>query len=173
MLRALADDAEVARIIPNFLDEGTRELLLETGKESFAALDQEELQAFQRRFFAWKRDREASLSNFMVDRSFVDVAAVWRERDTLEEPEATRDELLVPCRALAEQYTLHILVPPFGNFVDDGVREPGAELHERISRRIVEYLADWRLDTVTLRAATVEARVAEIRTALGCVGQRG
>lgn len=163
LAEALMKDPAFEACIPTLVPEGARELLREQGYSSFDGLSREDLRGFQRRFLEFKRNAESGVERFLVDRSFVDVAAVWLERDTFDQSAALQSELVGRCRELARSYTLHIHLP-FGviAFTDDGSRERDTLLHQRIGARILQYLDEWGLEYFTVRSTTVKDRVAEV-----------
>jgi nicotinamide riboside kinase len=151
-----------ASAVGQFVPEGARELLTSSGFASFDQLTPNQRRDFQRRFFSRKADMESGLTRYLVDRSFVDVAAVWVERDTLDQPHEIQDELVIPCRVLAERYILHILVEQAVPFEADGVRESDLPMHRRVASRIKKYLEQWRLPHYCVRALDVDGRAEEV-----------
>lgn len=167
LAEALARDEEFKRIVPHFVPEGARDLLASIGDSALDSMTRDELRDFQRRFFEWKTKAEPVAGSYLVDRSFVDVAAVWFERDTFDQARSLQDELLVPCRVLSARYTLHILVTATGiPFENDRVRESDMTLHRRIGERIVTYLREWQLPHMTLRSSSLSGRIAEVKGAI-------
>lgn len=167
LLRALAADRQFRRHVPHVVVEGARELLLRTTRRrSMDEMSRDDFRAFQRAYFAWKEGAEEDLRSFVADRSFVDVAATWLERDTFDAP-ALQDELISPCRAYASRYTLHIFLPSgVLHYEADGLRESNGALHERIGTRIAAYLSEWKLPTLTITSTELGERVETVKRAL-------
>jgi predicted ATPase len=165
---ALMRNSGFRKAVKKYIPEGARSLLRRRGHTSFDAMTRDELRSFTRDFFVRKQQREARFDTYLVDRSFVDVAAIWVERDSFDLSDEIQNEILIPCRRLAQTYTLivHLHARPFA-FAHDGVRETDLVLHERIAARIGRYLRDWSLPCLTLQSSTVELRVEEVKTALG------
>ncbi len=163
LARRLMQDPNFARAVGAFIPEGTRELLASLGFASFDELTPTQRRDFQRRFFSWKLETESELTRYLVDRSFVDVAAVWVERDTRDEPVEIQNELVIPCRKLAERYSVHVLIPqrPLP-FQADGIRESDVSLHDRIASRIHTYLEEWDLPYYSVRGLDIEERAEEV-----------
>lgn len=164
---ALMRSSRFKSLATTFVPEGARPLLTSMGRTSFDLLTREELRDFQRLFFLAKQRAESQHNSFLVDRSFVDVAAIWIERDTFDLPDLQL-ELVAPCKVLAEKYTLHIHVPIGAvAFHQDGQRESDLELHRRVAKRVATLLEEWNLPHVTLKAATTDARVLEVLAMVG------
>jgi len=165
LAEALMQQSWFSRLVKTMIPEGSRELLKSLGYASFDNLTRPELREFQRLFFLRKQEAESNLGSYLVDRSFVDVAAIWVERDTFDHSLEIQNELVIPCSNLAKKYTLHIHVPDetFA-FYQNGVRETDMLLHRRIATRVRRYLHDWDLPNFSLESSSVEMRVEEIFT---------
>jgi hypothetical protein len=164
---ALFSDEDFRRVVPVLVPEGARALLENLSPGALDLMDQAARRTFQRRYFAWKRDAEGSHRTYLADRSFVDLAATSIERDGANAGSDSAD-IVSACRELAANYTLHIHLPAAKiPFVHDGFREGDMPLHKRIAQRILSILNDWQLVYVSLRAADVPGRVAEVKALLG------
>jgi hypothetical protein len=133
------------------------------------AMTQDDTRAFQLEYYRRKLEQEAAISDFVTDRSFVDVAAYWLERDTVGCTSVVRDQLLPPCREQSAKYTLHIYLP-FGlvPFEKDGYRSENIDLHKAVDRRIAELLRSWELRVLALDTSDHVRRVELVLAALGC-----
>jgi nicotinamide riboside kinase len=154
--------------IPNAVTADARALLRESGFHGMDAMTQEQTRAFQRRYFLRKRDSEAELTEFISERSFVDVAAYWMERDS-NDASTTIDNFVEECRLQSLKYDWHFYLP-FGlfPFESDGYRSEDLDFHRRIDWRIRELLREWRLVTVTLDTPIHSERVATVLRTIGC-----
>lgn len=163
LAEALMRNRRFSCLVDTMIPEGTRTLLRNQGHTSFDAMTRKELRDFQRGYFLWKQEAESKADNYLVDRSFVDVAAIWVERDTFDQSLDVQNELVIPCRDLAKRYTLHFYLPsPVFGFDHDGVRESDLSLHGRIAMRVRQYLDDWELQYVSLRSSTLDLRICEV-----------
>lgn len=163
LAEALMHDRKFSTIVDTLIPERARDLLESLGHTSFDAMSREELRSFQRKLFLLKQEEESKTESYLVDRSFVDMAATWIERDTFDQPLAVQNELVIPCKQLAEMYTIQFYLPgQFLIFDHNGVRESDLSLHNRIDMRIRQYLDSWKLPYISIKSGTVEMRVSEV-----------
>lgn len=160
LAKLLVEAPRIGDILRRFISADARSLLTELGHKSMDRMSRAELREFQLAYFERKKLVEDDLSHFVTDRSFVDVAAYWLERDTFDQSRAERERLLEPCRQLADRYDLHVYLP-FGllPFRDDGYRSNDMMLHRRIDARIRLLLNEWNLRHVTLETTVLDERV--------------
>jgi len=92
-----------------FIPEGIQGLLAQNGL-SFASMTLEQTRAFQLRYIDWKTKAESVPGSWLADRSFVDVAAVWIERDANDNA-LNENGIIDSCRALCTNYSCLIHVP--------------------------------------------------------------
>lgn len=164
LARALMNDQWFRDVVPVLIPEGARSLLRSMGHTSFDGLARSELLDFQRRFFAWKQAEESRYESYLVDRSFVDVAALWLERDTFDLPQEVQNEMAIPCRQLASRYSLLVHVSPEAiEFEYDGERESDLDLHARVAARIARSLVEWELPYITVASPSLDARVEAVK----------
>ncbi|HMG75298.1 MAG TPA: AAA family ATPase [Pyrinomonadaceae bacterium] len=167
LAEALIQHPWFSGLVKTMIPEGSRALLQSQGHAGFDSMTREELRDFQRLFFVWKREAESKVESYLVDRSFVDVAAIWMERDTFDQSLELQNELVLPCKDLAKKYTLHIHAPGMASsFHHNGVRESDLSLHRRIAVRVAQYLNDWKLPHLSLTSSTLDLRVREVRAEL-------
>ena len=160
-------DRRFSSLVDTMIPERARTLLESLGYTSFDEMTRGELRDFQRQLFLLKREEESKAESYLVDRSFVDMAATWVERDTFDQPLEVQNELVVLCRHQAKLYTLQFYLPAqFLPFAHNGVRESDLSLHTRIDMRIRQYLDDWELQYISIRSTTPEMRVSEVCTEL-------
>ena len=163
LTKALMQDRRFSSLVDTMIPERARTLLESLGYKSFDEMTREELRDFQRQLFRLKREDESKAESYLVDRSFVDMAATWVERDTFDQPLEIQNELVIPCRHQAKLYTLQIYLPAqFVPFDHNGVRESDLALHARIDMRIQQYLDDWELQYISIRSMILEMRVSEV-----------
>jgi hypothetical protein len=161
--KALMHDARFFPLVDALIPERARTLLENCGYVSFDEMSREELRDLQRQLFTLKLEEESRINRYLVDRSFVDMAATWIERDTFDQPKNAQDELVIPCRREAKKYTLQFYLPAQSlAFEHDQVRESDISLHRRIDTRIRQYLEEWQLQYVFIQSTTLEMRVNEV-----------
>jgi len=160
LVKALLKHDQFNLKIKSFLNVDARSLLGKMGFQSMDLMNREQLKIFQLEYFKNKREVELGNDDYITDRSFVDVAAYWKQRDTLDQPTIEQDRLIAPCREEASKYNLHIYLP-FGlfKFESDGYRSDDNDLHNRIDAQIKLYLKCWELRYITLNTADIQERV--------------
>jgi hypothetical protein len=120
-------------------------------------------QLFELLHFSQKMWREHSRDRFITDRSFVDVAAIWVERDTRGMSSELQELLVDPCRPLAAGYDFHCYFPrDVIPFVPDNVRSTNDDYHRRVDSRIRSLLEAWRLPYLTMSTADIHDRVSQV-----------
>ncbi len=136
-----------------------RALLEEFGFRSMDNMSRDQLRAFQLRYFYRKQQIEQDQDQFVTDRSFVDVAAYWAQRDTLDMPEE-QARLVLPCLSEAKKYDVHFYIA-YGsiNFESDGYRSNDLNFHRRIDRQIFQFLTEWHLPYVQIQTSNHDERV--------------
>jgi len=144
-----------------------RSILTGFGHQSLDRLTQIDLCAFQLQYFVKKLEQEADLANYITDRSFLDIAAYWTQRNGSILPEHEQRYLVGQCQRASARYDLHVYLP-FGAipFVDDGYRATDRTLEESIDRKIQSLLMDWGLKFVKVNQVVIEARVEEVVNAV-------
>jgi AAA domain-containing protein len=167
LAHALMADPRFSALVEVLIPEGARFLLTQLGYKNIDSMNVERRRDFQRRLFEWQRSQESTTRSYLADRSFVDTAAVWVERDTHDASLLLQQELPSRCRLLARRYDLLIHLP-YGRipFEPDDLRLSEPDLHMRIATRIERYLSEWNLPTITPQATLLEDRVLEVCEAL-------
>jgi hypothetical protein len=133
----------------------------ELGCKGLDQMSRDEKCSFQLAYFLRKEHLERDATDFLVERSFVDVAAFWIERDMAGRPPSAQSFLLEPCRELAQKYDLHIYMPLGAvPYVQDGWRSSDLAENERIDHSIKAFLGAWQLPHITMPSGTREQRVA-------------
>lgn len=159
----MKDSTLVARL-GEHLEERARELLRAMGHTSMDRMSRAETRAFQLAYIEAKEQREAQLTRFLVDRSFVDAVAYWIERDDPSDELGLHGVLLDRCRRGALAYDGHIYCP-FGviPFVADGYRSDSSNFHERVDRRIRSLLNEWGVRYLTVNSSGLNERCRVVR----------
>lgn len=164
----LMADARFTPRAPKFVTADARAMLRAQGHASMDAMSRQELLAFQYGYLRHKLVSEAGVDGYLTDRSFVDVAAYWLERDSFGVDEAESHQFVAQCEAAARRYDLHVYFPVgVIAFQDDGYRSRNLQFHARIDARITGLLADWGIDAMVLRSADIDERVEEVVARLG------
>lgn len=146
-----------------FLPGDARGLLYEMGI-SLQAASQDDLMQFQRTYLAQKRRREEGCANYVVDRSYVDVAAYWVAYGLSTGGE---DGFIRTCHSLAVQYDLHCYFPPdLLPFDADGFRGDDRDRRATVDRCIREFLEMWQLRFVSISTDEISTRLAAVESAL-------
>lgn len=162
--RLMADQGFVG-IVGEFITEDARSLLSSLGHQSMDEMSRDELRQFQKQYLNQKATNEDGRSSFLVDRSFVDVAAYWLVRDSYDLPVVEQDRFEERCRELANSYDLHVYFPndqiPFSS---DGYRSENLDFHQRIADKIVELLKDWGSNYISIESPDLDSRVEQILT---------
>lgn len=167
LLDALSREPLFIQKVPNRTHVDARAILRNMGQQSMDKMTQAQLQLFQRTFIQEKMKLEADLTNFCVDRTFVDVAAFWICRDAPRGGIRFSDEVVELCRAKAASYALHVFLP-FGviPFKSDGYRSEDLTSHQRISDCMRELLNEWELKWVELDQPDLQWRVGRVLDAI-------
>jgi AAA domain len=126
-------------------------------------MSRDESRLFEIIYFSRKVWQESLRDRFVTDRSFVDVAAIWIERDSVGLGRRGREFLVEQCRLLSTNYDFHVFFPRnVIPFVEDGVRSLDQDYHRRIEARIRKLLRAWDLEYITLVEPELESRVAHV-----------
>jgi nicotinamide riboside kinase len=147
----LQEDPWIRCHLPFFITVNARSLLLSHGYQSMDLMFPDELRAFQTEYLSRKISLEDGHDNYFTDRSFVDVAAYWMERDVGGLPLSEVEPYMERCRREAARYDIHFYFP-FGviQFESDGFRSEDIDFHLRIDVRIQKLLQEWDLAVIKL-----------------------
>ncbi|NUQ77828.1 MAG: AAA family ATPase [Polyangiaceae bacterium] len=159
LVRSLMKAPDFTKHVSRFLTADARALLEELGFHSMDSMSRDQLRTFQLRYFSRKQQIEQNQDHYVTDRSFVDVAAYWVQRDTLEIP-AERNRLVLPCLGEAKKYDIHFYIP-YGSidFEPDGYRSNDLRFHQRIDRQILEFLKEWQLPYIQIQPPNHDERI--------------
>jgi predicted ATPase len=167
LANCLRTHPEFRRRLPDFVTTDARRILDSLGHANIDNMDPQSLRQFQQLYLARKLELETGKDNYLTDRSFVDVAAYWIERDARDLPPSEYDGLVETCRSAADRYDLHVFLP-FGviPFKSDGYRSHDMEAHGRIGDRISKLLDTWGVRVLRLDMVALDERAAAVLTAL-------
>jgi nicotinamide riboside kinase len=164
LAKALFNDRVIRRVLCEHLSVDARTILNDMGHKSMDKMSKSQLQKFQLLYLDRKLILEKDKENFLVERSFVDIAAYWIERDSTEAPNNTTELLIKECKNQSKKYDLHVYFP-FGviDFEEDGYRSLDMESHFNIDARIIKLLNQWKLQPVlTLNYPELSKRVSTV-----------
>jgi nicotinamide riboside kinase len=167
LANALMKVGSFRQLVPYYLPSEGKEILSELGFTGLDSMTQEETAFYELAYFARKVGREAGVDAFLTDRSFVDVAAYWIERDAAGRGAYVESLLVDPCERLARGYDLHFLMPMgLIPFEEDGRRSSDGESHARIDARIRRLLDEWAITYVEITDVDLSGRVEIVLEAL-------
>lgn len=168
----LQADPRFVQLVPKHIATDARYLLRKLGHKNMDKMSNGDLRQFQEAYLSRKLELESSQDGYFADRSFVDIAAYWLERDSVDVSPEERQSLVERCRVEATRYDLHIYFP-FGlvPFTSDGYRSEDVEMHRCIDKRIRSLLDDWNLKYICLGTDSLEARVELVISAIGGIAE--
>ncbi|QWV92108.1 ATP-binding protein [Geomonas oryzisoli] len=155
----LQTDPRFCILLPAFITVDARRILAERGFGSMDRMQPEELRSFQHAYLERKLALENGRDGYFTDRSFIDLAAYWLERDAAGLPASEVEAFVEICRHEANRYDLHVYFP-YGliPFESDGYRSEDEIFHQRINSRICQLLHDWGHRVVRLNAIDISER---------------
>ena len=157
-------------VVGEFVPSEGASLLRQLGFGGLDDLTQSQTAHFQLAYFVRKFSGEVDRDRCLVDRSFVDVAAHWLERDTVGSSEFIQRLLVEPCRLLARQYDAHFYFPAgLIPFEADGWRSTDIQLQQRLGGRIESLLREWRIPYATITTTDVSERVQFVLRHVGAI----
>lgn len=174
LARKLMEDHRFVGIVHEFVTEDARSLLRSLGHTSMDNMSREDLRQFQKLYLNQKSTNEEHRESFLVDRSFVDVAAYWLVRDSFDLPLREQASLESECKALANAYDLHVHFP-FGQipFKRDGYRSEDLTFHQKIADKIHSLLVNWGVRYVTICSSNLEERIQQVLSEVKKLSQKG
>jgi predicted ATPase len=142
----------------------TRRILSKMGlrADGFGS-DPGRMKAFQWALLEEKVKLENLETNYITDRSTVDLAAYWLIRDVKGGLSEEDERYISDCKAFASKYDLHLHLP-FGAipFTDDGHRPKERLFNECICRTVNRLLYQWNLPHLRLESVDRLERVREV-----------
>ena len=145
----------------NFSTTDARSLLNNMGAKQMDLMTDSERIAFQKLYFQKKREQELGKDNFIVDRSFVDVASYWLVRECKSNVSlANENDLLIKSKVFSMKYDIHFYFP-FGliPFESDGYRSQNNSQRKKIGVQIHTFLNEWQLKYISLDTKDLTKRV--------------
>tara|TARA_R110002111_G_scaffold4958_2_gene25836 strand:+ start:5740 stop:6324 length:585 start_codon:yes stop_codon:yes gene_type:complete len=163
LAKRLMQHQEFANVVGNFITEDARSLLESFGHKSMDNMSRDELRKFQKCYLDQKIANEKSRDSFLVDRSYVDVAAYWLVRDSYDLPLIEQTDFENKCRDLAASYDLHIQFP-FDQipFISDGYRSKDLDFHRDIAMKIQYLLDKWGCKYISIESPVIEKRIDQV-----------
>lgn len=143
-----------------FLTIDARSIL--TSKK-FSCLDNmthNEKKHFQEIYLKEKIKKEKFKDNYLTDRSFVDLAAYWRENDPEVRTSGESGNYYKKCKLNVVRYDIHFYFP-FGTirFTPDGFRSFDLDYNKSIDKNIRYFLELWDINYVVMNELDIESRV--------------
>jgi nicotinamide riboside kinase len=159
LVRELYKNDEFKRYNLEFLTVDARSILDSLGFKQMDLMTKEQTREFQKICFRTKKEIELGKDNFIVDRSFIDVASYWLVREWDYDMNNAKN-LIDESRILAWQYDLHFYFP-YGiiPFEADGYRSNDENQREAIDIQIKKFLIEWNIDFVSLNTIYMADRV--------------
>jgi hypothetical protein len=150
-----------------FVTIDARDLLRQLGHTSTDQIDLHNRVEFQRAYFSAKSSSESGRTDYVTDRSFVDIAAYALCRDAAGFEPKPLAEFVEACRASSSVYDLHVYCP-FGiiPFSSDGFRSELQEFHFAVDGMIRELICAWDLHYITLASPDHNERMRRICAAI-------
>lgn len=145
----------------NFSTTDARSLLNDMGAKQMDLMTDAQRITFQKLYFQKKKEQEFEKDNFIVDRSFVDVASYWLVRECKNDISfANKNDLLMKSKAFSTEYDIHFYFP-YGiiPFEADGYRSENDKQRQEIGVQIHTFLNEWQLKYVSLNTANLSERV--------------
>lgn len=163
LARQLMENEQFVGVVGEFVTEDARSLLQSLGHSSMDNMSRDELRRFQLRYLEQKLANETNRRKFLVDRSYVDVAAYWLVRDSFDLPIERQESFANRCRELAGSYDLHVHFP-FGviPFASDGFRSESVDFHRRIADKIHELLNSWGISFISIESNDLPQRMQQV-----------
>jgi len=140
------------------LPTDARKILNSLGHKSMDLMTAKDTRQFQIHYHREKTNLELRASNFITDRSYVDIASYWQIRDN-NGILASSDEMLQECKNSSNIYDHHFYFPTgIIPFEDDGYRSIDLELNNKIGDQILQNLLGWNLQFSTIEIKNIDDR---------------
>ena len=145
----------------NFSTTDARSLLDNMGAKQMDLMTDAQRMTFQKLYFEKKKEQELEKDNFIVDRSFVDVASYWLVRECKNDISlANENNLLLQSKKFSMRYDMHFYFP-YGiiPFEADGYRSENDNQRQEIGTQIHTFLNEWNLKHIILDTDNLFDRV--------------
>jgi nicotinamide riboside kinase len=163
LARALAATKESTPWDGSILNVGARSILRTMRDTQIDRLNASELRWFQLEYLRRKLAMEKNRDSYLVERSFVDVAAYWLIRNHTGSDDPDTGRIVEQCRSASKRYSLHIYCP-FGvvPFEADGYRSEDMNFHHNVDDKIRTLLEEWDIRFITLTESDLNMRVRRV-----------
>jgi nicotinamide riboside kinase len=157
---SLLNENRFHKYATNFLSADARSLLIKGGFKNMDNMTTRQTMMFQTQYFYRKKKIENEQSNFITDRSFIDIAAYWFIRDSINEPRKIQNKLIDLCKIENQKYDFLIYLP-FGliEFENDGYRSKNLDFHRTIDNQIKIFLEQWNTNYIALNTNILTQRI--------------
>src|SRR5687767_1398953 len=167
LINYLAKNVTFQSLIKTHVTADARKLLNEMGCQNTDLMSSDDLRKFQIAYVNHKWSLEEFADSYITERSFIDCAAFWLQRDNLTCKDDRHLWLVNLCHEYSKRYDLHFYLP-FGliKFEADGYRSTNLELHKRVDQQILQFLKKWKIKYYTLSMASLEERASVVLKAI-------
>lgn len=161
LAKRLMATPEFRALVPRFLTTNARAMLKERGHQSMDLMDVNERRSFQAAYLKKKLTSESHVASFLTDRSFVDVAAYSKARDSPGLPGVELGPTLERCREAVRAYDMHFYFPlDVIDFESDGYRSEDRGQHRAVADCIESLLDEWNVGAHRLDMPDLAERTA-------------
>jgi len=159
LANTLRKDPWIKSYLPLFITVDARSMLTSRGFQSMDQMPISDRRVFQVDYLSKKLALEEGQDNYLTDRSFLDLAAYWIERDAAGLKLSNADAYVDRCRHEIGRYDIHFFFP-YGciPFKSDGYRSDNISFHARIDSRIQNLITEWNVKVVRLDAVGLTKR---------------
>jgi nicotinamide riboside kinase len=159
LIKELFNCSEFDQFKLAFLTTDARSILSSLGFKQMDLMTKEQTIFFQKLYFEKKQKTESNAVDFIVDRSFVDVASYWLVRDCNNDISLAKEIIDDACK-FSKKYDLHFYFPHgIIPFEDDGYRSKNEFQRKQIDEQIKLFLEEWGIKYVQLDAFDLNERV--------------
>lgn len=161
----LVDNEKFSKIqdssINSFLTVDARSILSSKQFSGLDVMSSGEKKQFQEIYFEEKLKKENHKTNYLTDRSFVDLAAYWCEIDFEAFDNAKESaNYCDACKVAALRYDLHFYFPlGIIDFDHDGYRSVDLDFNSRVDNNILYYLNLWDINYIVMNDGNLENRI--------------
>ena len=167
LAKTLLENPIFRNSVNNFISVDGRQLLDLMGCKRMDNMNRHQTKEYQIKYFKNKLISEANQSQFITDRSYIDIAAYWLVRDTFDTSESEQNILLKPCKMLSKKYDIHFYLP-FGliEFERDGYRPENNTFNKKIDNQINQFLDKWQITHCKINVVEISKRVEIVLNAI-------
>ncbi len=160
LAKALFDHLKNENVISELICLDARKLMISMNFSSIDSMNREQLRSFQLAYYQRKLELEDGKDFYIAERSFVDIAAYWKQRDAVDLPPSEQAEMIENCKINSARYDLHIYLP-YGivPFKSDGFRSLDLKSHISVDNQISAFLDNWGLNYIKIKTDIFEYRL--------------